>query len=422
MPHQITSTLVSTAVFCWAAVAKLDGYSLPTQVAIGLACRADILLCDPLRPPPPPGASRPPQDEMLRDGKYAEELEALKTKEANDDDGEGDEGEGGSVSTMDALDLLKRVFQLKRFMGDGSGGSANGNGEGKMDADSSPDPEETMVQAGCTAVVAVKFGNELFVANAGDSRGVLSRAGKAIALSEDHKPAQEGERTRIIAAGGFLSEIGGVCRVNGNLNLSRAIGDLKYKGNTELPAKDQIITAQVGRRQQGGHVRRTKSGGVASRQARCRSSKCPPHVLYCVPHCWLAVCCATLLCPSLDPPPPAARHPQDHAHIGGQVLPAGLRWRVGRYVQPGRRGLCWAAAGPGDVAVAGRVRAPGCLPGQRPEGGPRCWLRQHDVRGGAAASADHSWQGLRRGQAAPVLGPCCCSRRWRGCAAASTAC
>ncbi len=33
-------------------------------------------------------------------------------------------------------------------------------------------------------------------------------------------------------------------RVNGNLNLSRAIGDLKYKGNSELPPKDQIITAQ----------------------------------------------------------------------------------------------------------------------------------------------------------------------------------
>lgn len=32
--------------------------------------------------------------------------------------------------------------------------------------------------------------------------------------------------------------------MNGNLNLSRAIGDLKYKGNQELPPKDQIITAQ----------------------------------------------------------------------------------------------------------------------------------------------------------------------------------
>lgn len=126
-------------------------------------------------------------------------------------------------------------------------GDANGQGgEGglKLDGEGSSDPEESLVQAGCTAVVAVKFGNELYVANAGDSRGVLSRGGKAVALSEDHKPAHETERMRIIAAGGFLSEIGGVCRVNGNLNLSRAIGDLKYKSNVELPAKDQIITAQ----------------------------------------------------------------------------------------------------------------------------------------------------------------------------------
>ncbi len=35
-----------------------------------------------------------------------------------------------------------------------------------------------------------------------------------------------------------------MCRVNGNLNLSRAIGDLKYKTNRTLEAKDQIITAE----------------------------------------------------------------------------------------------------------------------------------------------------------------------------------
>ena len=33
-------------------------------------------------------------------------------------------------------------------------------------------------------------------------------------------------------------------RVNGNLNLSRAIGDLKYKTNLGLPAAEQIITAE----------------------------------------------------------------------------------------------------------------------------------------------------------------------------------
>lgn len=32
-------------------------------------------------------------------------------------------------------------------------------------------------------------------------------------------------------------------RVNGNLNLSRAMGDLTYKRNPRLPMKDQAITA-----------------------------------------------------------------------------------------------------------------------------------------------------------------------------------
>ena len=35
-----------------------------------------------------------------------------------------------------------------------------------------------------------------------------------------------------------------MCKVNGNLNLSRAIGDLKYKGNEKLAPAEQIITAQ----------------------------------------------------------------------------------------------------------------------------------------------------------------------------------
>lgn len=220
-------------------------------------------------------------DDMLRDHTYAEELEQLKTKEdADEEDSRGD-ADGDAPMSMDALEMLKRVFQIKRWQGDqpssnssAEGGSSTGEEGDSMATDSSadesqaepaaaaaataaaaaapPQPEPAIpvmepadrVQAGCTAVVAVKYGNELFVANAGDSRGVLCRGNEAVALSEDHKPAQEIERNRILNAGGFLSEIGGVCRVNGNLNLSRAIGDLKYKGNVELPPKDQIITAQ----------------------------------------------------------------------------------------------------------------------------------------------------------------------------------
>lgn len=121
-------------------------------------------------------------------------------------------------------------------------------------------------------MVALKYGNSLFVANAGDSRSVLCRAdGSAYALSEDHKPndvsippisdtsillclsvsllfctvsmsvsflfifscrvllcylmcavvcmlVQKVELDRIHAAGGFVNGVG---RINGNLNLSR---------------------------------------------------------------------------------------------------------------------------------------------------------------------------------------------------------
>ena len=97
------------------------------------------------------------------------------------------------------------------------------------------------VQAGCTSVVVGIRNGYVICANAGDSRAVLSRAGKAVALSWDHKPQSEIESSRIKNAGGFVSENG---RVNGNLNLSRSIGDLKYKVDKSLKREEQIITAE----------------------------------------------------------------------------------------------------------------------------------------------------------------------------------
>ncbi|XP_044013950.1 probable protein phosphatase CG10417 [Aphidius gifuensis] len=94
--------------------------------------------------------------------------------------------------------------------------------------------------SGCTAVVALLHGENLYVANAGDSRCVLCRDGKALELSLDHKPTDTEERKRIYKAGGVVTWQG---RINGNLNLSRAIGDHKYKQNTELPPEDQMISA-----------------------------------------------------------------------------------------------------------------------------------------------------------------------------------
>jgi len=44
---------------------------------------------------------------------------------------------------------------------------------------------------------------------------------QAVELSRDHKPELEGEQERILKAGGFIHE----GRVNGTLNLARAIGN-----------------------------------------------------------------------------------------------------------------------------------------------------------------------------------------------------
>ncbi len=56
-------------------------------------------------------------------------------------------------------------------------------------------------------------------------------------LSTDHKPDREPEITRIMKAGG--SVLNG--RVEGNLNLSRALGDLHYKSNKALKPEEQMI-------------------------------------------------------------------------------------------------------------------------------------------------------------------------------------
>ena len=107
------------------------------------------------------------------------------------------------------------------------------------------------IHAGATAVVGVFTGNILTVANAGDSRAVLCRSRSseeeqagghfAYPMSYDHKPSQTHEMNRILRSGGFVNHFG---RINGNLNLSRSIGDLKYKQVPGIPPAHQMITAE----------------------------------------------------------------------------------------------------------------------------------------------------------------------------------
>ncbi|KAG8528048.1 Protein phosphatase type 2C 3 [Bacidia gigantensis] len=101
------------------------------------------------------------------------------------------------------------------------------------------DPKYEEEVSGCTASVGLISKTTIYVANAGDSRTVLGVRGRAKPLSYDHKPQNEGEKARICAAGGFV-DFG---RVNGNLALSRAIGDFEFKKSADLSPEQQIVTA-----------------------------------------------------------------------------------------------------------------------------------------------------------------------------------
>ena len=94
--------------------------------------------------------------------------------------------------------------------------------------------------SGCTANVVLIVKDCVYVANSGDSRAVLfTKDHKAHPLSIDHKPELKTEEQRIIKAGGHVYK----GRVNRNLNLTRAVGDLYYKQNKNFSLKEQVITA-----------------------------------------------------------------------------------------------------------------------------------------------------------------------------------
>ncbi|TKY55991.1 phosphatase 2C 76 [Spatholobus suberectus] len=116
----------------------------------------------------------------------------------------------------------------------------------QTDADFLDSEKDTFRDDGSTASTGVLVDNHLYVANVGDSRTIISKAGKAIALSEDHKPNRSDERKRIENAGGVVMWAG-TWRVGGVLAMSRAFGNrmLKQFVVAEPEIQDQEIDEQI---------------------------------------------------------------------------------------------------------------------------------------------------------------------------------
>lgn len=60
-------------------------------------------------------------------------------------------------------------------------------------------------------------------------------------LTRDHHPDRDDERMRVETAGGYVLELGGVPRVNGQLAISRAIGDVSFKRSVSQTVKNLWI-------------------------------------------------------------------------------------------------------------------------------------------------------------------------------------
>jgi serine/threonine protein phosphatase PrpC len=116
---------------------------------------------------------------------------------------------------------------------------------GEVDRDDNSLGEDPHSESGCgtsgtTAVVVLITPTQVLCANAGDSRAIFSKAnGHIIPLSYDHKPSDEYELSRIVNAGGFVSND----RVNGDLAVARGLGDFRFKLNEHLPPDLQKVTA-----------------------------------------------------------------------------------------------------------------------------------------------------------------------------------
>ena len=93
-------------------------------------------------------------------------------------------------------------------------------------------------RSGCTSVTALISDTHIIVANSGDSRSVLGTNKGMKPMSYDHKPYNQIEQARIVAAGSSVS----AKRVNGDLAVSRAFGDFCYKQAKNVEAAKQAVT------------------------------------------------------------------------------------------------------------------------------------------------------------------------------------
>ena len=87
-------------------------------------------------------------------------------------------------------------------------------------------PKDQSMNCGSTYLIALKYGDVLFIANGGDCRAIMNSNEVAKEITVDHKPSLQREHDRIKEVGGFVTfNPNDAPRVNGMLAVSRGLGD-----------------------------------------------------------------------------------------------------------------------------------------------------------------------------------------------------
>ncbi|CAL8468404.1 g7944 [Coccomyxa elongata] len=187
------------------------------------------------------------------------------------------DGHNGSQSAEEAASRLHKVLAAERgFAGcTGAAGTPAAEAEAAamsgalesaflaMDSEILDRARRESGRDGCCGLVAVRIGDYLWTAHVGDCRAVLSRGGRSLRLTEDHKPGLMRERRRVLGAGGRVEWqrcwrviSGGSDDDSGRrtgLAVSRSFGDIEFKeprlfveripdvGRVQLLPEDSLI-------------------------------------------------------------------------------------------------------------------------------------------------------------------------------------
>ena len=94
-------------------------------------------------------------------------------------------------------------------------------------------------EMGTTANIMLIKNGIIYIANVGDSLSVMYKNRKAYNLNKEHQIVIDSEKERVLKSGATIVGY----RINGMLNLTRAIGDLKFKSNPNLKRHEQSVIA-----------------------------------------------------------------------------------------------------------------------------------------------------------------------------------